>query len=112
MFRGTFDDADAFCFYTAAERTLVERMYPVAETPQIVLGLGVGESAGAGRPGGEILGIGDRPYVVSVGRVDEHKGSAMLAAFFRTYKKRHPGPPRSRSSGPERRRSTGTKTSS
>jgi len=29
--------------------------------------------------------------VVSVGRVDEHKGSSMLAAFFRTYKQRHPG---------------------
>ena len=39
-----------------------------------------------------MLGIGDRPYVVSVGRVDDHKGSSMLAAFFRTYKERHPGP--------------------
>jgi glycosyltransferase involved in cell wall biosynthesis len=92
VFRGTFGDADAFCFHSAAERLLVERTYPVAEKPQIVLGLGVGESAGAGRPGGEILGLGDRPYVVSVGRVDEHKGSKMLATYFRTYKERHPGP--------------------
>ncbi|HVT42260.1 MAG TPA: glycosyltransferase family 4 protein, partial [Acidimicrobiales bacterium] len=92
VFRGTFDDADAFCFYTAAERTLVERMYPVAERPQIVLGLGVGDSAGAGRPGAELLGLGDRPYIVSVGRVDEHKGSKMLATYFATYKERHPGP--------------------
>ena len=50
VFRGTFGDADAFCFHTAAERELVERTYPVAEKPQMVLGLGVGESAGAGRP--------------------------------------------------------------
>ena len=92
VFRGTFGDADAFCFHTAAERLLVERTYPVAEKPQIVLGLGVGESAGTGRPGGELLGLGDRPYIVSVGRVDEHKGSKMLAAFFATYKERHPGP--------------------
>jgi glycosyltransferase involved in cell wall biosynthesis len=92
VFRGTFGDADAFCFHTAAERLLVERTYPVAEKPQIVLGLGVGESAGAGRPGGEILGLGDRPYIVSVGRVDEHKGSKMLASYFATYKERHPGP--------------------
>ena len=92
VFRGTFGDADAFCFYTASERTLVERMYPVAERPQIVLGLGVGESEGAGRHGGELLGLGDRPYVVSVGRVDEHKGSKMLASYFATYKDRHPGP--------------------
>ena len=92
VFRGTFGDADAFCFHTAAERLLVERTYPVAEKPQIVLGLGVGESAGAGRPGGDVLGLGDRPYIVSVGRVDEHKGSKMLAAYFAEYKERHPGP--------------------
>ena len=47
VFRGTFGDADAFCYHTAAERKLVERMYPVAERPQIVLGLGVGESEGS-----------------------------------------------------------------
>jgi glycosyltransferase involved in cell wall biosynthesis len=92
VFRGTFGDADAFCFYTHSERSLVERMYPVAERPQIVLGLGVGDSEGTGRPGGELLGLGDRPYLVSVGRVDEHKGSKMLAAYFATYKERHPGP--------------------
>jgi glycosyltransferase involved in cell wall biosynthesis len=92
VFRGTFGDADAFCFHTASERKLVERWYPVAERPQIVLGLGVGESAGAGRPGGELAGFGDRPYLVSVGRVDEHKGSKMLAEYFATYKERHPGP--------------------
>ena len=92
VYRGTFGDADAFCFHTAAERSLVERTYPVAEKPQIVLGLGVGESAGAGRPGGGVLGLGDRPYLVSVGRVDEHKGSKMLASYFATYKERHPGP--------------------
>ncbi len=92
VFRGTFGDADAFCFYSASERTLVERMYQVAERPQIVLGLGVGDSAAAGRPGGELVGLGERPYVVSVGRVDEHKGSKMLASYFATYKERHPGP--------------------
>jgi glycosyltransferase involved in cell wall biosynthesis len=92
VFRGTFGDADAFCFHTASERELVERNFGVAERPQIVLGLGVGESAGTGRPGGDILGLGDRPYIVSVGRVDEHKGSKMLAEYFALYKERHPGP--------------------
>jgi glycosyltransferase involved in cell wall biosynthesis len=92
VFRGTFGDADAFCFHTAAERLLVEQTYPVAERPQIVLGLGVGQSAGAGRPGVEVARLGERPYLVSVGRVDEHKGSKMLASYFATYKDRHPGP--------------------
>ncbi len=67
-------------------------MYRVAERPQIVLGLGVGDSEGTGKPGAGLLGLGDRPYIVSVGRVDEHKGSKMLASYFATYKERHPGP--------------------
>ncbi|MGH9081734.1 MAG: glycosyltransferase family 4 protein [Acidimicrobiales bacterium] len=92
VFAGTYADADALCYHTVAERRLVQRVHRVAEKPQTVLGLGVGESLAAGRPGGEVLGIGDRPYLVSVGRVDEHKGSVMLAAFFRQYKERHPGP--------------------
>lgn len=92
VFRDTYARADAICYHTAAERRLVQRLHPVAALPQIVLGLGVGEVVDGGRAGAEVLGIGDRPYIVSVGRVDEHKGSAMLAAFFRMYKQRHPGP--------------------
>jgi glycosyltransferase involved in cell wall biosynthesis len=91
-FRRTYAAADALCYHTVAERRLVQRIHPVADKPQIVLGLGVGEASPGGRRGGDILGIGDRPYVVSVGRVDDHKGSSMLAAFFRQYKRRRPGP--------------------
>lgn len=92
VFRGTFNAADAIAYHTAAERRLVQRVHRVAEHPQVVLGLGVGDAAGTGRAGAGLLGLGDRPYVVSVGRVDDHKGSSMLAAFFRRYKERHPGP--------------------
>ena len=91
VFRGTFGDADAFCFYTASERTLVERMYPVAERPRSCSASGW--ASPRGRPArGRDVGLGDRPYIVSVGRVDEHKGSKMLASYFATYKERHPGP--------------------
>ncbi|HXQ60014.1 MAG TPA: glycosyltransferase family 4 protein, partial [Acidimicrobiales bacterium] len=92
VFAATYAEADAICYHTAAERRLVQRIHRVAQVPQIVLGLGVGEVVEGGRSGGEILGIGERPYVVSVGRVDAHKGSAMLARFFQLYKQRHPGP--------------------
>ncbi len=92
VFGSTYAGADAICYHTAAERRLVQRVHRVAQVPQIVLGLGVGPVVEGGRSGADILGIGDRPYVVSVGRVDEHKGSAMLARFFRLYKQRHPGP--------------------
>jgi len=92
VYRHTFEAADAFCYHMSSERELVERIYPVAAKPQIELGLGVGPSAGVGRQGGSVVGLGDRPYVVSVGRVDSHKGSHMLASFFAAYKERHPGP--------------------
>jgi len=92
VFHRTYTSADAICFHTTAERRLVQQVYPTGSRPQMVLGLGVAEATEGGRPGGEVLGIGDRPYLVSVGRVDDHKGSSMLAAFFRTYKERHPGP--------------------
>ena len=49
----------------------------------MVLGLGVGESEAAGRPGTEVSGLGDRPYIVSVGRVDEHKGSRNVGQVLR-----------------------------
>jgi glycosyltransferase involved in cell wall biosynthesis len=92
VFRGTFSNADALCYHTMAERRLVQRVHPVADLPQIVLGLGVADGTAGGRHGGDVLGVGERPYLVSVGRVDEHKGSAMLAAFFAKFKERHPGP--------------------
>ncbi|MGH9045329.1 MAG: glycosyltransferase family 4 protein, partial [Acidimicrobiales bacterium] len=38
------------------------------------------------------LGVGDRPYLLELGRIDDHKGSKMLNAYFRCYKERRPGP--------------------
>lgn len=91
-YRRAFAAADAFCYHTRAERQLVERVIPVADTPQIVLGLGTNREVSRGRAGGVVLGTQDRPYVVSIGRVDEQKGSVMLAEFFLEYKRRNPGP--------------------
>lgn len=87
-----FTRAGALCYYTPAERRLVQRVHPVAEKPQIVLGIGLGDPLEGGRPGGEILGIGDRPYLTYVARIDAHKGASMLDRYFRTYKARRPGP--------------------
>ena len=92
VFARTFAHADALVFQTMAERQLVQRHFPVASRPQILLGLGTEAPLPRKHLGGEVLGLGDRPYVVSVGRVDEHKGSKMLAAYFAEYKARHPGP--------------------
>jgi glycosyltransferase involved in cell wall biosynthesis len=87
-----FGRADALCYYTAAERRLVQRLHPVADKPQIVLGLGLGDPVEGGRRGDDVLGIDGRPYLLSLGRVEDHKGSVMLDTFFRRYKERRPGP--------------------
>ena len=100
VFGSTYAGADAICYHTAAERRLVQRVHRVAQVPQIVLGLGVGPVVEGGRSGADILGIGDRPYVVSVGRVDEHKGSAMLARFFRHLQAEAPRPAGAGPGGP------------
>jgi glycosyltransferase involved in cell wall biosynthesis len=89
-FRQSFRDIDGLVYHTRAERQLMEDVFGIGAAPQIVLGLGVNEPSGAGRRGGDILGIGDRPYLCYLGRVDEHKGCTMLAAYFAEYKERHP----------------------
>jgi glycosyltransferase involved in cell wall biosynthesis len=92
LFRRVFAGARGLVFQTFGERRLVEGLFPVAATRQIVLGLGVEEGPGAPEPARQALGIGERPYVVCVGRVDDGKGTGMLASFFAAYKERHPGP--------------------
>jgi len=92
LLRDVFQSADAICYHTEAERRLVQGAHRVADKPQIVLGLGVAAPAAGGRVGGEILGIGDRPYVICLGWVAEQKGSAMLARYFGLYKERQRGP--------------------
>ena len=89
-FRQSFRDLDGVVYHTQAERDLMEYAFGIGARPQIVLGLGVNDPAGAGRRGGELLGLGDRPYLCYLGRVDEHKGCGMLAEYFRRYKERHP----------------------
>ncbi len=90
-FRHAFRHVDGFVYHTEAERDLMEYAYGNGAKPQIVLGLGVNDPVGEGRRGGDLLGLGERPYLCYLGRVDEHKGCGMLAEYFARYKERHPG---------------------
>jgi glycosyltransferase involved in cell wall biosynthesis len=93
VFRRPMTAAQGLVFHTWGERTLVQRVFPVAQLPQVVLGLGFEDPPSAGgTPPGIRTGLGDRPYLVSLGRVDGFKGTTMLAAYFAAYKKRRPGP--------------------
>lgn len=92
MYRSLFERARALVFYTHAEQRLVWSRFRVARTPQIVLGLGVEARSGAPEVAGARLGIGDRPYVLCLGRVEGAKGTDALARAFAVFKEQHPGP--------------------
>ena len=82
LFRRVFGSARGLAFYTDTERRLVERLFPVASLPQIVLGLGVDESTGDADAARAAVGVGDRPFLHTQCRVDAGKGTTMLAEFF------------------------------
>jgi glycosyltransferase involved in cell wall biosynthesis len=92
LFRRVFTSARGLALYTFSERRLVERLFPVASSPQIVLGLGVDESRGDPLAARAEVGVGDRPFLHYQGRVDDGKGTTVLAEFFAAYKRRRPGP--------------------
>lgn len=88
VFRDVFAHTQAFVFQTYGERRLAESLFPIGDRAQIVMGLGVEE--GAGSP--PDFGLGDRPFLLCLGRVDDGKGAGMLARYFAEYKARRPGP--------------------
>jgi glycosyltransferase involved in cell wall biosynthesis len=94
LFRRAVRGAQGLVFHTREEQRLVERLFAVGHVPQAVVGLGTDAPAPA-PPGPRppaVAALGDRPYWLSLGRVDGFKGTTMLGAFFAAYKERHPGP--------------------
>jgi glycosyltransferase involved in cell wall biosynthesis len=96
LFDELFAHCRGFAFHSRSERALVTKRFGVAATPQVLIGLGV-EEPGAGEERAEAavraaFGVGDVPYLVCIGRVDNQKGTGMLWRFFGAYKQRHPGP--------------------
>ena len=90
----TFRHPTGFAFSTEEEAELVARRFRVRQ-PHAVIGIGADLDAGGGADGAAFRaaqGLGDRPYVVFVGRVEAGKGSEELFANFTHYKRRNPGP--------------------
>jgi glycosyltransferase involved in cell wall biosynthesis len=91
LFDELFEQCAGFVFQTRSERRLVTERFDVATTPQVLVGLGVEE--GEGDPDARhALGLGDDPFLLYIGRVDDKKGTGILWRYFRAYKERHPGP--------------------
>ncbi len=81
--RRTFELADRRLFLTPEEAELVTGCFP-SRAPAHTVGLGT--DVGLARPSAASIsafraehGLGDRPYLVSVGRIDPNKGSDWLA---------------------------------
>ena len=92
LFRDVFGGVGGLVLQTFGERRLVERLFPVAAVPQVVMGLGVEPGEGTVDAARAALGIGDDPYLLCLGRVDDGKGTAVLSRFFAALKARRPGP--------------------
>ena len=84
---------DALGFLTEEEAALVRARFPGAP-PGAVLGAGVEVDAatapGAAEEFRARYGLGDRPYLVVVGRLDPAKGSDELVDYFVAYRARNP----------------------
>jgi len=67
-------------------------LFRTGATPQIILGLGSDPKGGEPAPARSATGVGERPYLLAVGRVDDGKGTGVLTRYFTEYKRAHPGP--------------------
>ena len=103
IMRPVYGAVGGFAYNSFAERTLVERLFPVAHVPGCVVGNTVVERAGD-PAAAEALGVGDAPFVLCVGRVERTKGAHVLAEMFAEYKRRRPGPLKLVFIGPEHER--------
>jgi glycosyltransferase involved in cell wall biosynthesis len=91
LFDSLFSQCRGFAFHTRSERRLVADRFGVAATPQVLVGLGVEEAEGTAESARSAFGLGDAPYLLCIGRVDDKKGTGVLWRYFRAYKERHPG---------------------
>jgi glycosyltransferase involved in cell wall biosynthesis len=92
LFDATFSHASAFAFLTEEEAALVHERFHTRR-PGRVVGMGLDPPGAVDVERFRAMhGLGDRPYVVFVGRIDPHKGSEEMFQFFVAYKRRNPGP--------------------
>ena len=92
LYQSVFRQPDAFLFFTPEEREVVERLYKVdIHGHTIGIGLDSGVERGQGRRFRDRHGLGDDPYLVYVGRLDQSKGVGELLGYFDAYKRRNGG---------------------
>lgn len=94
LFDGMFRMPDGFAFSTPEEHDLVARRFGIT-VPSAVIGIGVDLDANVSPSEIDAFrirsGVGDRPYLVCVGRIEPGKGTPDLHTAFKRYKQAHPG---------------------
>ena len=90
VYERLFRLSDALGFFTEEEAALVRRRFRI-DRPSAVTGIGVDVDIPHAPPP-HIDGVGERPYLVCVGRIDPGKGTLELVEWFGRYKDAHPGP--------------------
>ena len=92
LFDGEFRRPSAFALSTTEEIDLIRRRFHL-DPPGDVIGIGVDVQPGDPARFRTQYRLGDRPYLLYAGRVDEGKGAGELLEFFVEYKNRHPDDP-------------------
>jgi glycosyltransferase involved in cell wall biosynthesis len=100
LYREVFAKAAGLAYWSEPEQHLVESRFAVASKPATVVGLGVDAGAGDMPAARAALGLGDAPFLLCLGRVDDGKGARLLAECFARYKQRRPSPLRLVFAGP------------
>jgi glycosyltransferase involved in cell wall biosynthesis len=91
-FRSVFGAAAGLAYWSTPEQRLVEQRFLVASRPAVVVGLGTDPKPGEAGDARRAVGIGERPYVLVLGRVDDGKGARLIAECFARYQDRRASP--------------------
>jgi glycosyltransferase involved in cell wall biosynthesis len=82
LYRDTFNLAAALAYWSHPEQAFAEAQFPIASKRSVVVGLGVDAQTGSAPD------VGDRPYLLCLGRVDDGKGARLLTECFIEYQQR------------------------
>jgi glycosyltransferase involved in cell wall biosynthesis len=92
IFDEVFRLPDAFALSTPEESELIRRRFRRVP-PAVVVGVGVEVAHAEPRKFAEAYGLGETPYLLYAGRVEEGKGARELLDAFTAYKAKHSSDP-------------------
>ena len=93
IFQSVFRSAKAIMFQSKAEERFVDSVLHVADKPRLRAGLGIEKHNKPVEPLAQFFPeLSGKPYLLTLGRVDQLKGATLVSELFAEYKRRNPGP--------------------